>query len=155
VFVYGRPPAQARREGMIGYLSQRTECEVRFPLSVRQVVALGAGWRTPAWRGLSSAARADVERCLTLVGADEFADRPIGRLSGGQWQRALIARALAANPKILVLDEPTVGIDAPGQRRFAEMLTRVHRELGVTILIVSHNLRAIAAGCDRVACLAR
>lgn len=155
ILVFGRPPALARREGMIGYLSQRTECEVRFPLSVRQVVGLGAGWRTPAWRGLSSAARADVERCLALVGADEFADRPIGRLSGGQLQRALIARALAANPKILVLDEPTVGIDAPGQRRFAEMLARVHRELGLTILIVSHNLRAIAAGCDRVACLAR
>jgi ABC-type Mn2+/Zn2+ transport system ATPase subunit len=100
-------------------------------------------------------AKRNVERCLSLVGADEFADRPIGRLSGGQLQRSMIARALAANPKILVLDEPTVGIDAPGQRRFAEMLARVHRELGLTILIVSHNLRAIAAGCDRVACLAR
>ncbi len=141
--------------GLVGYLPQRAECELRFPLSVRQVVGLGAGWRTPAWRGAAPAQRAAVDRCLDLVGAGDLAERPIGRLSGGQLQRVLIARALAANPKILVLDEPTVGIDAPGQRRFADMLVRVHRELGLTILIVSHNLRAIAAGCDRVACLAR
>jgi zinc transport system ATP-binding protein len=155
ILVYGKSPAQARREGMIGYLAQKAECETRFPLSVRQVVALGAGWRTPAWRASPKGVRDDAERCIALVGAEEFADRPIGKLSGGQLQRALIARALAARPRILVLDEPTVGIDAPGQRRFAEMLARVHADLGLTILIVSHNLRAIAAGCDRVACLAR
>jgi zinc transport system ATP-binding protein len=153
--VLGRSPEQARREGLVGYLPQRAECELRFPLSVRQVVALGSAWRTPAWRGLSRAEQQTVDHCLELVGVKDLSERPIGRLSGGQLQRVLIARALAARPKILVLDEPTVGIDAPGQRRFAEMLARVHRELGLTILIVSHNLRAIAAGCDHVACLAR
>jgi zinc transport system ATP-binding protein len=87
------------------------------------------------------------------VGLGDLAERPIGALSGGQLQRALIARALACTPKLLVLDEPTVGIDAAGQAQFAELLTTVHQQLGLTLLIVSHDLRAIAAGCDRVACL--
>ena len=89
------------------------------------------------------------------MGAAGYADRPIGKLSGGQVQRVLIARALAANPRVLALDEPTVGIDAVGQQKFAELLGTVHREIGLTIVIVSHDLRAIVAGCDRVACLAR
>ncbi len=96
---------------------------------------------------------------LTLVGAQPFADSPVGRLSGGQLQRAMIARALVGHadrpPAILALDEPTVGIDAAGQLQFADLLAGLHQELGVTIIIVSHDLRAIVAGCDRVACLAR
>ncbi|MBL8991025.1 MAG: metal ABC transporter ATP-binding protein [Phycisphaerae bacterium] len=153
--VLGRSPAEARRGGLIGYVAQRIDAELGFPLSVRQVVELGASWRTPPWRRLDPGARARVERALQLTGAAAVADRPIGSLSGGQMQRAMIARALAADAKILVLDEPLVGIDAAGQQQFAELLATVHRATGVTILIVSHDLRAIAAGCDRVACLAR
>ena len=126
-----------------------------FPVSVRQAVELGAAWRASPLRRVPVAARARVDELLRLVGMHELAARPIGALSGGQLQRALIARALAPRPRVLVLDEPTVGIDARGQQRFAELLASVHRELGVTILIVSHDLRAIVAGCDRVACLAR
>jgi ABC-type Mn2+/Zn2+ transport system ATPase subunit len=153
--VMGRSPTRARRDGLTGYLPQRTGAELGFPLSVRQVVMLGAAWRTPPWQRPGPEAGAMVARCLEMVGAADLAERPIGRLSGGQLQRVLIARALAARPRVLILDEPTVGIDAPGQRRFAALLERVHGEMGVAILIVSHNLRAIAAGCDRVACLAR
>ncbi|VAX38843.1 hypothetical protein MNBD_PLANCTO03-1234 [hydrothermal vent metagenome] len=76
-------------------------------------------------------------------------------MSGGQLQRAMIARALAAQPRLLVLDEPTIGIDAAGQQQFAEMLELVQNRLGVTIVIVTHDLRTVAAGCDRVACLHR
>ncbi len=153
--VFGRTPTQARRDGLVGYLAQRNEAELRFPLSVRQVVTLGAAWRTPAIASTPRAAREAVEHSLSLVGAAPYAETPIGRLSGGQVQRVMIARALAARPRIMVLDEPTVGIDAVGQRQFAELLENVHRDTGMTIIIVSHNLRAIAAGCDRVACLAR
>jgi zinc transport system ATP-binding protein len=155
ISVMGRSPIEARRAGLVGYLPQRLEAELRFPLTVRQVVMLGAAWRTRAWAAVPAAAREAAENALDVTGALEFADRPIGRLSGGQVQRAMIARALAARPRILVLDEPTVGIDAAGQRQFADLLQRVHRDTGLTLIIVSHNLRAIAAGCDRVACLAR
>lgn len=148
-------PAQARKQGVIGYVPQRLEAELGFPLSARQVVTLGATWRLPAWRAIPAKTRLHIDRMIGLVGAEPYADLPIGKLSGGQVQRVLIARALAAMPKILALDEPTVGIDAAGQQRFAELLTTVHAELGVTIVIVSHDLRAIVAGSDRVACLAR
>jgi zinc transport system ATP-binding protein len=98
---------------------------------------------------------AQVERTIDLVGAREFAERPVGSLSGGQLQRVLIGRALVSKPRILVLDEPMVGIDVAGQRQFASLLGEIHRTTGVTMLTVTHDLRAIVAGSDQVACLAR
>lgn len=153
VLVFGRTPESARREGLIGYVPQRAEIEAGFPLSVRQVVELGASHASAPWRRLSPAQRDAVESAIGLVGATEFADRPIGKLSGGQTQRVLIARALAARPRLLLLDEPTVGIDISGQKKFGELLERIHKELGLTVVIVSHSVRTIATGCDRVACL--
>jgi zinc transport system ATP-binding protein len=153
--VCGMDPEQARRARVVGYVPQRMDAELGMPLSVRDVVSLGAAWTTPPWLPVPADTRRRVEHMLELTGATAFADRPIGKLSGGQMQRAMIARALAAQAKVLALDEPMVGIDASGQRTFAELLQRVHKELGVTILLVSHDLRAIVAGSDRVACLAR
>ncbi len=155
VLIEGQPAPRARRLGLIGYVPQRPETELGMPLSVRQVVELGAAWRLPAWKGVPQDLRRRVDRLLDLVGVRDLAQRPVGTLSGGQMQRTLIARALACGPSILALDEPTVGIDAAGQVVFGELLRDLHRELGLTILIVSHDLRAIAAGCDRVACLSR
>ena len=154
-WVMGRSARLARRSGLVGYVPQKLDADLALPISVREMVTLGASWRLPAWRGVPAEVRDRVGGLLALVGAEAFADRPIGSLSGGQMQRALIARALAARPRVLALDEPTVGIDAPGQRQFADLLERVHAELNLTVLIISHDLRAIAAGCDRVACLAR
>jgi zinc transport system ATP-binding protein len=155
VRVFGHPPAEARRRGLIGYVAQRPDLELTTPISVRDVVTLGAAWRASPFVGVPREARARVSRMIDLVGATPFADRPIGKLSGGQLQRTLIARALAADIRILALDEPTVGIDAAGQSRFAELLDRVHKELNLTVIIVTHDLRAIVAGSDRVACLAQ
>lgn len=153
--VFGVAPEEARRRGLIGYVPQRVESELAFPLSVRQVVSMAAARRLPPWRGLPAAERAHVAECLALVGAADLADRPVGRLSGGQLQRVMIARALAGRPRLLLLDEPTVGIDVSGQQRFADLLASLHRALGLTIVVVSHDLRTIAAGSDTVACLAR
>jgi zinc transport system ATP-binding protein len=155
VRVCGAPAKAARAAGLVGYVPQKLDAELALPLSVREVVTLGAAWRVPAWRPVPRDVRERVDRMLELCGAAALADRPIGKLSGGQMQRAMIARALAASAKVLALDEPTVGIDPAGQRQFADLLARVHEELGVTILVVSHDLRAIVAGSDRVACLAR
>ena len=153
ILIFGQEPRVAREAGLIGYVAQRNEAEIGFPLSVRQVVTLAASWRLRPWQSLPIASRTRIDELIDLVGLGELAERPIGALSGGQLQRTLIARALACTPKLLVLDEPTVGIDAAGQAQFAELLTTVHQQLGLTLLIVSHDLRAIAAGCDRVACL--
>lgn len=153
--VCGMSAAEARGRGVVGYVPQKMDVEMGMPLSVREVVTLGAAWRVPAWKGVPGAVKARVEKMIEVVGATKFADRPIGKLSGGQVQRAMIARALAAEAKVLALDEPTVGIDPSGQRMFGELLATIHKELGVTILVVSHDLRAIVAGSDRIACLAR
>lgn len=155
ITVFGMSPREARRARLVGYVPQRSEAETAFPLCVREVVTMAATVGLSPWRGVSAEAKAHVGRCLALVGAEDLAERHIGGLSGGQTQRVLMARALAASPKLLLLDEPTVGIDASGQQQFAEMLQRVQHELGVTVIIVSHDLRTVAAGCDRVACLSR
>lgn len=153
--VFGHSPLAARREGLIGYVPQRVEAELAFPLSASQVVAMAVGRSVSPWRGLSPEERKRVDESLQLVGAADLTEKPIGKLSGGQLQRVMIARALAAGPRLLLLDEPTVGIDVAGQHRFAELLRDLHVRLGLTIVVVSHDIRTIAAGCDRVACLSR
>lgn len=152
VRVFGKSPKEARRSGLIGYVAQRCEAELAFPLSVRQVAALPLRRRSGVSRRQAHAA---AERMLDLVGALHIGDRPIGQISGGQLQRVLIARALVGEPKLLALDEPTVGIDVAGQQAFADLLRRLHAELKLTLLVISHDVRAVAAACDKVACLSR
>ncbi|MFO0857719.1 MAG: metal ABC transporter ATP-binding protein [Phycisphaerales bacterium] len=153
--VFGQTPAAARRQRLIGYVPQRVEAELGFPLSGRQVVELGAAIANKPWQGLSSEQRKAVDDAMAITGATGYADKHVGAMSGGQLQRILIARALAARPRLLLLDEPTVGIDPAGQQQFAELLGTLSKERGLTVIVVSHDLRTIAAGCDRVACLSR
>ena len=155
VRLFGRSPGQARAEGWVGYVPQRAGAELAFPLSVRQVVEMPTlvglrPWGRPGHEVIES-----VDYAMRVTGCREFGDRPIGRVSGGQLQRAMIARALASRPRLLVLDEPTVGIDAVGQKQFSTMLEEIRQGFGVTVVVVTHDLRTIAAGCDRVACLHR
>ncbi len=153
--VFGVTPEEARRRRWIGYVPQRNEAVLEFPISVRQAAAMSAGLSVSAWKSAGKATRAAVDEALSLVGMSDMAERPIGALSGGQLQRAMIARAIACRPRMLLLDEPTVGIDVTGQQKFGELLRSLHDSLGLTIIVVSHDIRTIAAGSDRVACLSR
>jgi ABC-type Mn2+/Zn2+ transport system ATPase subunit len=166
ISVAGMAPRAAARRGRIASVSQRCQAELNFPISVRQVVAMPRNNRLPLWKRPAPESRARIDRALELTGAGDFADDPIGDLSGGQLQRALIARALATDPAVLILDEPLVGVDPIGQEHFARMIDTIHARHAndaaghapghtLAILIVSHDLRAIAATCDRVLCLAR
>lgn len=155
ITVFGRKPGRACSECLVGYVPQRHDFEIRFPVSVQQVVHQGLLGRTGMLRRFSAADRADADKAMQEVGIAHLADRPVGDLSGGQQQRVFLARALAARPKLLVLDEPTVGIDEAGQAQFAQLMDTLHKAYGLTVLIVSHDLRAIVAGCDQVACLNR
>lgn len=153
--VFGKAPGDAARQGLVGVVSQGVTAELAFPLSVRQVASMAIERYGSPLRRVTPEQRDRVEHALDLVGMADLASRPIGRLSGGQVQRVMIARAIAPGPKLLLLDEPTVGIDVAGQERFVELLARVQDELGLTVVMVTHDLRSLAAGCDRLAVLSR
>ncbi|MCC6284977.1 MAG: metal ABC transporter ATP-binding protein [Phycisphaerales bacterium] len=155
VRVCGLAPRDACAAGYVGYLPQRIEAELRFPVSALGAVTMPLLLRAKGGRAGARAARQQARSALELVGAGELADRPVGSLSGGQLQRVMIARAAAGHPRVLLLDEPMVGVDVVGQERFAGMIARLHERLGLTIITVSHDLRAVAAGSDRIACLNR
>jgi zinc transport system ATP-binding protein len=154
VRVGGLEPRRALRRGdLIGYLPQRPRTPSNFPASVRQVVRMGLAGKAGMFRHPAADDLAFVESLMVRVGVADLADRPIGTLSGGQLQRVYIARALAPRPKLLLLDEPTVGIDRGGQQRFIEFIHDLKAELSLTLVFVSHDLRAVSAISDRIACL--
>jgi zinc transport system ATP-binding protein len=154
VTVAGMRPAAAVRAGnVIGYLPQKAQFAANFPLSVRQAVRLGLVGKTGMLRGHAKGDLEFVETLMERLGLGQFADRPVGELSGGQAQRAFIARALAPRPQILLLDEPTTGIDRGGQQMFIEQIVKLKEELGLTLVFCSHDLRAVSSISDRIACL--
>jgi len=144
-------PAQAfSRRAELGYLAQRSQLVIDAPTTVREVVSAGRVAR----RGLLGRAdrgdRAAVTEAIARVGLAAQADVPLRRLSGGQQQRAFIAKALAGEPSLLVLDEPTTGVDVEAQEALAALLEELHRALDVTILYVSHEFGAVERFVDRL-----
>ena len=150
VRLFGEPPARVRRRGRIGYLAQRAHLGIESPVTVREVVAAGRVPRRGVFGPLRAADRAGVDRTIARVGLADRAGAAISTLSGGQQQRAFIAKALAADPQLLVLDEPTAGVDVDAQESLASLLDRLHRELGVTILFVSHEFGAVEGYVQRL-----
>jgi zinc transport system ATP-binding protein len=154
VTVAGMSPRQAVARGdVIGYLPQKAHFPPNFPMSVCQAVRLGLVGKAGMLRGYAKHDLEFVEGLIEKIGLAGLAEQPVGRLSGGQAQRAFIARALAARPRILLLDEPTTGIDRSGQQRFIEQVMKLKEELGLTLVFCSHDLRAVSSISDRVACL--
>ncbi len=147
------PRAALLRGNVIGYLPQSFNTPADFPISVRQLVRFGLCGKTGPLRSHSSEDARFSEWLIERMGLAAFADRPIGSISGGQRQRAMIARALAPRPKVLLLDEPTTGIDRSGQQQFIEFMLSLKRELDLTVVLVSHDLRVVYAMSDRIACL--
>ncbi|UCE40034.1 MAG: metal ABC transporter ATP-binding protein [Candidatus Aminicenantes bacterium] len=137
----------------IGYIPQQaTHIDSLFPVSVKEVVAMGI----PSSRWFLRRTREEegrISRSLQQVGMEKYNNRRIGNLSAGQQQRVFIARALANHPKILMLDEPTTGVDAQTQGHFFEMLHRLNREEGITIVLITHEVGIINKHVAQVACL--
>ena len=148
----GRVDVHARR---IGYLPQRAQAGVDAPITVRELVATGRASRTRLVGPLTRADRDAVHRALGRVGLDDRADRRLSTLSGGQQQRAFIAKALAGEPDLLVLDEPTAGVDAESQEAVAGLLAELRRDLAVTILYVSHEFGAVERFVERIVLVRR
>jgi zinc transport system ATP-binding protein len=142
-----------RRGNVIGYLPQNAQVPTALPLTARQVVRLGLAGKTGLLRRHAREDLDFADSLLERVGAADLADKPVAQLSGGQLQRVLIARALAPRPMLLLLDEPTTGIDRAGQQRFIEFLQSLKDQFQLTVVFVSHDLRAVSAISDRIACL--
>jgi len=148
--LFGEPAARFGGRSGIGYLAQRSDLGIESPVTVREVVAAGRVSRRGVFGPLRRGDRAHVERMIERVGLADRSGAPISTLSGGQRQRAFIAKALAADPQLLVLDEPTAGVDVDAQESLASLLDRLHRELGVTILFVSHEFGAVERFVERL-----
>jgi zinc transport system ATP-binding protein len=147
------PELAVRRGNLVGYLPQHPPASAALPLSVRQVARLGLAGKTGLFRAHSSQDLKFVDSLLERVGVAALADKPLISLSGGQLQRVYIARALAPRPMLLLLDEPTTGIDPAGQQQFIELLQQLKRELDLTVVLISHDLRAVCSLSDRIGCL--
>jgi zinc transport system ATP-binding protein len=150
VELFGRPSSDFDDRRKVGYVPQKaTHIDPFFPASVEEVVGMALLSGPLSGR----AARARVHRALDEVGMAGFAGGPVSRLSGGQQQRVFIARALVTSPRILFLDEPTTGVDAETQDSFYEMLHRLNRSEGLTIVLVTHDIGIVNKHVNRVACL--
>ena len=125
----------------IGYVDQKSNSfSSSFPVTVSEVVSMNLASKIGLFKRIKKKHLGEVEEVLKLVGIYEDKDRLIGSLSGGQQQKVFIARELMKSPKILFLDEPTVGIDVNGQREFYKILKELNEKLNLTIVIVSHDL---------------
>jgi zinc/manganese transport system ATP-binding protein len=145
--VLGRAPGEASDQ--IGYLPQRRHFDASVRIRGIDLVRLGldgARWGLPLGRSW----RERVGEVIDLVGAGEYASRPIGRLSGGEQQRLLIARALISRPKVLILDEPLDSLDLPNQTAVAALLARICRQQRMTVLLVAHDVNPLLTYLDRV-----
>ena len=156
VRLFGTELREFRQWHRVGYVPQRpATVDLRFPATALEVVLSGRTGMRGVGRPFRPEDREAAVWALEVVGMADLRDRPIGRLSAGQVQRVLIARALASRPDLLLLDEPTVGVDVDAQDRFYGLLRRLNREMGTTLVLVSHDVSVVAGEVTHLACLNR
>lgn len=152
--LFGEPVATFQHREWIGYVSQKSNAfNSGFPATVKEVVQSGLAKKAGLLKRMPKNAKQRVREALAAVGMEQFLHRKIGELSGGQQQRVFIARALIAEPKLLVLDEPTVGVDIKNVQSFYEMLGELNKKHHLTIILVTHDLEALTNHVSHVAFL--
>jgi ABC-type Mn2+/Zn2+ transport system ATPase subunit len=154
VKVFGEPPSALGRRGhQIGYVPQRPDFDARFPVSVRDVVMMGRAGSLGLLRFPGRDDWRKVDTAIRRVGLAGLESRRIGELSGGEQQRAFLARALCADIRLLLLDEATTGLDLPAEHELYDLLQRLRRELSLTVMAVSHDLLELGAHADELICI--
>ena len=150
VRIFGRPSGQAH--GLVGYVPQFSEIDRRFPISVFEAVLTARTQKRlrPFYRYKPFDRQAS-EEVLWRVGLAGLADKPLTDLSGGEFQKVLLARALAARPRLLLLDEPTANVDATARQQIYQLLHELHAEM--TIVMVTHDMLAVTSHVESLACL--
>jgi zinc transport system ATP-binding protein len=149
--VFGAEPGRSWQR--IGYVPQQIMLDRNFPISVRDTVLMGRLGQKTIFKGYGKDDLAVAEEALAAVEMCDYSGKQIGKLSGGQLQRVLIARALVSRPDLLLLDEPTTGIDIVGQESIYTILNRLKSM--ITIIIVSHDVGALAVNADKIACVGK
>lgn len=150
VRILGQSPDRLTERWRLGYVPQRPELTSEIPATVEEVVGAGRLSRVGWWRGMRAQDREIIRHAIDSVALGDLRRRPVNELSGGQQQRTFIARAFASEPDLLVLDEPIAGVDRESQTRFRDSLTHLMADHGAGVLLVSHELSAVARDLDRV-----
>jgi len=151
VRLFGAPPREGRQR--VGYLPQQTELDPQFPITVLDVVLMGRLSHGPRLGPYRRRDRALARRALDDVGLPDLGPRPFRALSGGQRQRVLIARALACEPEVLMLDEPASSLDVTAEKQLYDLLAELNRRL--TIVLVSHNVAFVSTFVKTAICVNR
>lgn len=154
VHMFGVPLADFKDWSKLGYVPQKAiNFDPLFPATVYEVVAMGRYGKAGLLHRLTKADDSIIQQALRQVEMLEHKDRLIGDLSSGQQQRVFIARALAGEPDVIFLDEPTVGIDVKTQEQFYALLKQLNQQLGLTLILVSHDIDVIANEVTELACI--
>ena len=155
ISLFGRPLKGNNSHINVGYVPQRLDFDRTFPLTVSELLSFTVPPIHPFYFYKRRGKNKHIRQLLEVVGVQNLADRSIGKLSGGELQRVMIAKAIANNPKILFLDEPSSGVDIEGQEKFYDLIMRLNREKGLTVILISHDLNIVYRFADNVLCLNR
>lgn len=154
--LFGKDIHEFKDWAKIGYVPQQaTHFDANFPVTVREVVLMGRYARRGLFHATTKEDAQLVKDALKKVNMWEYKDRLIGELSGGQQQRVFIARALATQPEIIFLDEPTIGIDPKTREEFYLLLKKLNKELNLTLILISHDVEVVVREAQHIACIDR
>ncbi len=155
VLLHGDPIGDGDLSSKVGYVPQKLEFDRSFPLTVFELLhfTVPPAFSFPFLKRKKEDEH--IESLLEIVGAKDLKNRGIGSLSGGELQRVMVAKAIVNDPKILFLDEPASGVDIEGQERFHDLIMRLNKEHGLTVILISHDLNVVYRFADEVLCLNR
>ncbi|WP_217588696.1 metal ABC transporter ATP-binding protein [Lentibacillus saliphilus] len=154
IHLFGQPIQTFKDWTKIGFVSQKSNAFNKgFPATVYEVVSMGLTGKLGYFKFFNKTHKEKIHTAIKSVGMEAYTNQNIGDLSGGQQQRVFIARALVSDPELLILDEPTVGVDAENVDRFYDLLKKLNQEQGITMLLVTHDTGTMTKHATDIVCL--
>jgi len=152
--LFGKDLTEFKEWKKVAYIPQKaTGFDQNFPATVYEVASMGRFANAGMMKGLSGKDDERIENALEMVGMEKLKNSRIGELSGGQQQRVFMAKALAGEPELLILDEPTVGVDAEAQHNFYSLLKRLNKEYDMALMLISHDVGVISENVNKLLCV--